>query len=83
MEFEDIAARINQMEFEGIAARINQSALEEFGRPLKDVERLVLKGAWENKTYAAMAKQTVGYSEEYLKKDVGPKLWHLLSDLVS
>ncbi|HIK44384.1 MAG TPA: AAA family ATPase, partial [Leptolyngbyaceae cyanobacterium M65_K2018_010] len=70
------------MEFEEIARLVNQVALEQKGRPLKDVERLVLRGAWENQTYGSMAKQTMGYSEDYLKKDVGPKLWHFLSDLV-
>ncbi|MFH7243358.1 MAG: NACHT and WD repeat domain-containing protein [Spirulina sp.] len=70
------------MDFEDIAGLINQVALEQIGRPLRDVERLVLKGAWENQTYGAIAKQAVGYSEDYLKKDVGPNLWHLLSKLV-
>lgn len=70
------------MEFEEIAILINQVAVERKGRPLKDVERLVLKGSWENKTYSAMATPTAGYTEDYLKKDVGPKLWLLLSDLV-
>ncbi|WOD38947.1 NACHT domain-containing protein [Nodosilinea sp. E11] len=71
------------MEFEEIAVLVNQAAVERKGRPLKDVERLVLKGSWENKTYAAMATPTVGYTEDYLKKDVGPKLWHLLTELVN
>lgn len=70
------------MDFEEIAVHINQVAVERKGRPLKDVERLVLKGAWENKTYSAMATPAVGYTEDYLKKDVGPKLWQLLTDLV-
>ncbi|WP_035984904.1 WD40 repeat domain-containing protein [Leptolyngbya sp. KIOST-1] len=70
------------MDFEEIAVLINQVAVERKGRPLKDVERLVLKGAWENKTYAAMATPAVGYTEDYLKKDVGPKLWQFLTDLV-
>ncbi len=70
------------MDFEEIAVLINQVALARRGRPLKDVERLVLKGAWENQTYSAMATPTAGYTEDYLKKDVGPKLWQLLSDLV-
>ncbi|QQE65255.1 hypothetical protein GFS31_19410 [Leptolyngbya sp. BL0902] len=70
------------MDFEDIAGLVNQAALEQLGRPLKDVERLVLQGAWHNQTYGAMADQAVGYSEDYLKKDVGPKLWHLLSGLV-
>ncbi|PSN12115.1 hypothetical protein C7293_21525 [filamentous cyanobacterium CCT1] len=70
------------MDFEEIAVLINQAAVERKGRPLKDVERLVLKGSWENKTYSAMATPTVGYTEDYLKKDVGPKLWQFLTDLV-
>ena len=70
------------MDFDDIAGLINQVALEQIGRPLKDVERLVLKGAWYNQTYGSIAEQAVGYSEDYLKKDVGPKLWHLLSALV-
>ncbi|HSM81673.1 MAG TPA: pentapeptide repeat-containing protein [Nodosilinea sp.] len=70
------------MDFEEIAVFVNQVAVERKGRALKDVERLVLKGAWENKTYSAMATPTAGYTEDYLKKDVGPKLWQLLSDLV-
>lgn len=70
------------MDFEDISQLINQAALQQKGRPLKDVERLVLKGAWENQTYSAMANLGVGYSDDYLKKDVGPKLWRLLSELV-
>lgn len=70
------------MDFEDIAILVNQIAVERKGRPLKDVERLVLKGSWENKTYSAMATPSVGYTEDYLKKDVGPKLWQFLTDLV-
>ncbi|MGB5973688.1 MAG: WD40 repeat domain-containing protein, partial [Nodosilinea sp.] len=70
------------MDFEEIAVLVNQVALERKGRPLKDVERLVLMGSWENKTYSAMATPAAGYTEDYLKKDVGPKLWQLLTDLV-
>ncbi len=70
------------MDFEDISQLINQATLQHKGRPLKDVERLVLKGAWENQTYGTMANLGAGYSEDYLKKDVGPKLWRLLSELV-
>jgi WD40 repeat protein len=70
------------MDFDDIAVLINQVAVERKGRPLKDVERLVLKGSWENKTYSAMATPGAGYTEDYLKKDVGPKLWQLLTDIV-
>lgn len=70
------------MEFEDIANLVNRVVIERKGRPLKDVERLVLEGAWHNQTYGAMADQAAGYTEDYLKKDVGPKLWRLLSDLI-
>jgi WD40 repeat protein len=70
------------MEFEDIANLVNRVAIERKGRPLKDVERIVLKGAWENQTYSTMATLAVGYTEDYLKKDVGPKLWRLLSEII-
>jgi hypothetical protein len=70
------------MDFEDIANLVNRVAIERKGRPLKDVERIVLKGAWENQTYSKMAALSVGYTEDYLKKDVGPKLWRLLSDII-
>ena len=70
------------MEFQDIANLVNRVAIEQKGRPLKDVERLVLKGAWHGQTYGDMAREAGGYTEDYLKKDVGPKLWHLLSDLI-
>ncbi|MBE9140831.1 formylglycine-generating enzyme family protein [Nodosilinea sp. LEGE 07088] len=69
------------MDFEEIAVLVNQAAIEKKGRPLKSVEHLVLKGAWENKTYSDMAFRE-GYTEAYLKGDVGPKLWQLLEEIV-
>uniref|UniRef100_B8HZ95 WD-40 repeat protein n=1 Tax=Cyanothece sp. (strain PCC 7425 / ATCC 29141) TaxID=395961 RepID=B8HZ95_CYAP4 len=47
-------------------------------RPLTDVETLILRGAWEQNTYEEIAEST-GYSDSYLRKDVGPKLWRDLS----
>ncbi|MBD3884720.1 pentapeptide repeat-containing protein [Phormidium tenue FACHB-886] len=47
-------------------------------RPLTDVDTLILRGAWEQKTYEQIAQET-GYSSNYLRKDVGPKLWRDLS----
>jgi hypothetical protein len=47
-------------------------------RPLGDAETLILRGAWEQDTYAAIASKT-GYSDAYLRKDLGPKLWRDLS----
>lgn len=70
------------MDFEEIVQLINQAVMERKGRPLKTVERIVLQGAWENITYNHIAETTVGYTEDYLKKDVGPSLWKLLTDVV-
>jgi WD40 repeat protein len=48
------------------------------GRQLSHVETLILKGAWQNLTYAAIAKEA-GYSVRYIKGDIGAKFWKLLS----
>ena len=56
------------MEFEHIANLVNRVAIERKGRPLKDVERLVLKGSWHHQTYSTMAERAGGYTEDYLKK---------------
>jgi AAA-like domain len=49
------------------------------GKYLSDVEEIVLKGAWNNKTYAEIANEHE-YSPEYLNNDVGFKLWRKLSN---
>ena len=46
---------------------------------LTDIQKMVLKGAIDNQTYEEIAEQA-GYSDKYLKRDVGPKLWKLLSE---
>ncbi|MBE9046880.1 PQQ-binding-like beta-propeller repeat protein [Pleurocapsales cyanobacterium LEGE 10410] len=46
---------------------------------LTDLQKMVLKGAIDNQTYEEIAEQA-GYSDKYLKRDVGPKLWKLLSE---
>lgn len=43
-------------------------------RSLTDVETLILQGSWQHQTYEAIAEAS-GYSDSYLRKDVGPKLW--------
>lgn len=46
---------------------------------LSDLQKLVLKASWQGQTYEQMARD-FGYSDKYLKRDVGPKLWKLLSE---
>ena len=45
---------------------------------LSDIETLILKGAWDNRTYEDIA-EAEGYASSYLSKDVGNKLWGNLS----
>ncbi|HEY9761482.1 MAG TPA: hypothetical protein V6D07_03095 [Trichocoleus sp.] len=70
------------MDFDEIINLVNETVLLVKGRPLTDVQRVVLKGSWDNETYTSMIHTVgVGYTDDYLKKDVGPKLWQLLSEV--
>ncbi|MCC5606507.1 hypothetical protein LC612_06820 [Nostoc sp. CHAB 5834] len=46
---------------------------------LNNVQMAVLQGAWENWTYEDIAAN-YHCTPEYLKQDVGPKLWKILSE---
>ncbi len=50
-------------------------------RPLSDAEEAVLQGAWEGRTYDKMAESS-DYAVNYLKNDIGPNFWKLLSGVV-
>ncbi|WNZ21615.1 hypothetical protein HJG54_01155 [Leptolyngbya sp. NK1-12] len=56
----------------------DHGVLTKFGRHLKNIEIAVLRGAWQGQTYDQIA-EAQGYAPEYIKHDVGPKLWQLLS----
>ncbi len=56
----------------------NQAMFAQFNRGLSDVETTIIKGSWQNQTYEQIAEVS-GYSDSYLRRDVGPKLWKLLS----
>lgn len=47
-------------------------------RRLKNIEVAVLQGVWQGQKYDQIADAT-GYAPEYIKHDVGPKLWRTLS----
>jgi AAA-like domain len=47
-------------------------------RHLKNIEVAVLRGAWFSQKYDEIAAES-GYTPEYIKHDVGPKLWQILS----
>jgi hypothetical protein len=48
------------------------------GRHLTDLQSDLLKASCENQTYEQFASDR-GYCLDYIKKDVGSVLWHLLS----
>ena len=66
------------MDFEQALETANSAVLAQVGRHLSDVEITILRGAWQNQTYEQIAEMS-GYSISYLTRDVGPKLWKLLS----
>jgi hypothetical protein len=52
--------------------------LTAFGKPLKDIEAEILKGAWYGQTYDEIA-ELCSYSAQYLRGDIGNKFWKRLS----
>ena len=52
------------------------------GRRLNEVEIAILKGSWQGQTYEKIADVT-SYSTSYLKRDVGPKLWKMLTEALN
>jgi hypothetical protein len=57
----------------------NTAVFAKVGRNLTDLEAAILRGALADQTYEQIAV-TSGYSVSYVKRDVGPKLWRLLSE---
>jgi WD40 repeat protein len=66
------------MNFEQALAVANAAVFDRFGRYLSDVETAILRGSWQRQTYEKIADAS-GYSISYLTRDIGPKLWKLLS----
>jgi len=66
------------MEIEQALDTADAAISNRFGRRLTDVERSLLRGAWQGKTYEEIAEQA-GYSVSYLTRDIGPKFWKALS----
>lgn len=66
------------MEFEQALAVADDAVFSYAKRHLNDVETTILRGSWQGQTYEQIA-DTSGYSISYLTRDIGPKLWKLLS----
>lgn len=62
-----------------IALRVADAAVfAKTSRHLRNIEVAVFQGALQGKRYDQIADE-IGYAPEYIKHDVGPKLWQLLS----
>ncbi|MBD2387076.1 NB-ARC domain-containing protein [Cylindrospermum sp. FACHB-282] len=69
------------MNLELVLKDIDSVVFAKVGRHLRDVEIVVLKGAWEAKTYEQM-QDTCKYSLNYIKQAAAPRLWKLLSEIL-
>ena len=68
------------MGIEAVLAFANQLVYSKTGEHLSDLQRVILRESWQEtkKTYDQMA-QEYGYSPNYIKQVVAPRLWRLLS----
>lgn len=57
---------------------VDAAVLRKMHRHLKNIEIAVLKGTLSGQKYDKIADDC-GYAPEYIKHDVGPKLWQILS----
>lgn len=66
---------------ENALAFIEETVYKHSGEPLSDLQKLILREAWEGnqKTYSQIAAE-YNYSDKYLQQVVGPKLWQLISN---
>ncbi len=69
------------MKFEQALEAVNQSVFVSCGRYLTDVETAILIGSFQSQTYEQIAFSS-GYSTSYITRDVGPKVWKLLSQVL-
>ncbi len=67
------------MNFEEALKITDTVVFDKTGKHLSDAQRAVVQGTWYRQKYHEIA---LAYrcTPEYLKQDVGPKLWRLLSD---
>ncbi|MEM9922968.1 MAG: ATP-binding protein [Cyanobacteria bacterium P01_D01_bin.50] len=68
----------NNISFQEVLRFVENLVIAKTGKHLSNIEVLVLRGSWKNQKYNQIAAEG-GYTDEYLKNDVGPKLWKRLS----
>lgn len=69
------------MDFKELLEFTDEAVFIKVGRRLSAVEITILKGSWENLTY----EQIAGIANSSLvrvKRDIGPKLWQLLTEVL-
>lgn len=69
------------MEFEEAFGIVDTALFDKQAIHLNDVQRVILLGTWERQEYHKIA-ENYGYAPDYLKNDVGAKLWKLLSEVL-
>ncbi|WP_193915956.1 tetratricopeptide repeat protein [Plectonema radiosum] len=68
----------NNISFQEVLMLVSSLFMAKTGKHLSNIEVLVLGGSWKGQKYNQIAAEG-GYTEEYIKNDVGPKLWKRLS----
>ena len=69
------------MNWDEVVKILDNRVFDKTNRHLKEVENILLRGAWQGKTYEQM-EETCEYSLSYLKQAAGPRLWKLLSEVL-
>lgn len=67
------------MDFEEALEITDTAVFNQTGKHLSDAQRAVIQGTWQRQKYHEIAL-VYRCTPEYLKRDVGPKLWKILSD---
>ncbi|MBD2341258.1 formylglycine-generating enzyme family protein [Calothrix sp. FACHB-156] len=80
-DFEFAVIKVNQFNSNNILEITVEAVFNQIGKHLNDTEKLVLKGALDKLTYKQIAESTQ-YTESYLKQNIAPKLWEILTEVV-
>ncbi len=68
----------NDILFQEVLILVEGLIMAKTGKQLSNIDVLVLRGSWKGDKYSQIAANG-GYTDEYLKNDIGPKLWKRLS----
>ncbi|NJR15661.1 MAG: serine/threonine protein kinase [Calothrix sp. CSU_2_0] len=69
------------MNFEESLSILDTAIFDKINRHLKDIEVIILEGSWHSLSYEEIANKE-GYAANYLRQDVGFKLWKFLSEVL-